>query len=51
MAAAMAVRRARVSASMRVKDWITGEGRSLHIGNHGGTHEDEMMIPLIVEEA
>ncbi|HTM58751.1 MAG TPA: alkaline phosphatase family protein [Burkholderiales bacterium] len=34
-----------------VKDWITGESRHLHIGNHGGTHEDEMMIPLIVEEA
>ncbi len=34
-----------------VKDWITGESRSLHIGNHGGTHEDEMMIPLILEEA
>jgi hypothetical protein len=32
-----------------VKDWITGEPRFLHIGNHGGTHEDEMMIPLIVE--
>src|SRR5579859_268381 len=34
-----------------VKDWITGEPRFLHIGNHGGTHEDEMSIPLIVEEA
>ncbi|MBV9189778.1 MAG: alkaline phosphatase family protein [Betaproteobacteria bacterium] len=34
-----------------VKDWITGESRHLHIGNHGGTHEDEMLIPLIVEEA
>ena len=34
-----------------VKDWITGESRHLHIGNHGGTHEDEMMIPLILEEA
>jgi hypothetical protein len=34
-----------------VKDWITGESRFLHIGNHGGTHEDEMMIPLILEEA
>ena len=33
-----------------VKDWITGEPRFLHIGNHGGTHEDEMSIPLIVEE-
>ncbi len=34
-----------------VKDWITGEPRFLHIGNHGGTHEDEMSIPLILEEA
>ena len=34
-----------------VKDWTTGESRFLHIGNHGGTHEDEMMIPLIVENA
>ena len=34
-----------------VKDWIPGEPRWLHIGNHGGTHEDEMMIPLIVENA
>ena len=33
-----------------VKDWITGEPRFLHIGNHGGTHVDEMSIPLIVEE-
>ena len=32
-----------------VKDWVTGESRHLHIGNHGGTHEDEMMIPLILE--
>ena len=34
-----------------VKDWVPGEARWLHIGNHGGTHEDEMMIPLILEEA
>jgi len=32
-----------------VKDWTTGESRHLHIGNHGGTSEDEMLIPLIVE--
>lgn len=31
-----------------VKDWVAGEARHLHIGNHGGTSEDEMMIPLIV---
>ena len=34
-----------------VKDWVPGEPRWLHIGNHGGTHEDEMLIPLILEEA
>ena len=34
-----------------VKDWVAGEARWLHIGNHGGTHEDEMLIPLILEEA
>jgi len=32
-----------------VKDWTTGESRHLHIGNHGGTSDDEMLIPLIVE--
>jgi len=32
-----------------VKDWTPGEARYLHIGNHGGTTADEMMIPLIVE--
>ncbi len=32
-----------------VKDWTAGESRHLHIGNHGGTSEDEMMIPLITE--
>jgi hypothetical protein len=32
-----------------IKDWIPGEARHLHIGNHGGASEDEMMIPLILE--
>ncbi len=32
-----------------VKDWAPGESHSLHIGNHGGTSEDEMLIPLILE--
>jgi len=32
-----------------VKDWTPGEPRHLHIGNHGGTSEDEMLIPLIAE--
>jgi len=34
-----------------IKDWTPGEARYLHIGNHGGTSEDEMMIPLITEAA
>jgi hypothetical protein len=32
-----------------IKDWLPGEPRYLHIGNHGGTSEDEMTIPLIME--
>ena len=32
-----------------VKDWTPGESHHLHIGNHGGTSEDEMLIPLILE--
>jgi hypothetical protein len=32
-----------------VKDWTAGEPRHLHVGNHGGTSEDEMLIPLIME--
>jgi hypothetical protein len=32
-----------------VKDWVTGESRFLHIGNHGGTSDDEMLIPLVME--
>jgi hypothetical protein len=31
-----------------VKDWVPGEPRHLHIGNHGGTSPDEMNIPLVV---
>lgn len=31
-----------------VKDWVTGEPRHLHIGNHGGMSEDEMKIPLVL---
>jgi len=34
-----------------IKDWTPGEARYLHIGNHGGTSENEMMIPLITEAA
>ncbi|HTP61153.1 MAG TPA: alkaline phosphatase family protein [Burkholderiales bacterium] len=31
-----------------IKDWVAGEPRHLHIGNHGGTSDDEMNIPLVV---
>lgn len=34
-----------------VKDWVSGEPRHLHIGNHGGMSEDEMNIPLVVAKA
>jgi len=34
-----------------VKDWVPGEPRHLHIGNHGGMSEDEMQIPLVVAQA
>jgi hypothetical protein len=32
-----------------IKDWVAGEARHLHVGNHGGDSEDEMLVPLIVE--
>ena len=32
-----------------LKDWLPGEPRHLHIGNHGGASEDEMTIPIILE--
>lgn len=32
-----------------VKDWVPGDPRHVHIGNHGGVTEDEMLVPLIVE--
>ncbi len=31
-----------------IKDWTPGEGRHLHIGNHGGTSEEEMRVPLVI---
>jgi hypothetical protein len=31
-----------------VKDWTPGEKRHRHVGHHGGTSEDEILIPLIV---
>ena len=34
-----------------VKDWTPGEKHHLHIGNHGGTSEEEMLVPLIVAQA
>jgi hypothetical protein len=34
-----------------VKDWLPGEPRHLHIGNHGGMSADEMFIPLVIARA
>jgi hypothetical protein len=34
-----------------VKDWTPGEPRHRHVGHHGGTSADEMLIPLIVGSA
>lgn len=34
-----------------VKDWLPGEHRTLHIGNHGGLSADEMYIPLVLARA
>jgi hypothetical protein len=34
-----------------VKDWLAGEPRHLHIGNHGGASADEMQIPLVVAKS
>jgi hypothetical protein len=34
-----------------IKDHLPGEKRHVLIGNHGGTTEDEMLIPLIVARA
>lgn len=34
-----------------VKDWLPGESRHLHIGNHGGMSPDEMYIPLVFAKA
>lgn len=34
-----------------IKDWVAGEARFLHIGNHGGTSAAEMNIPLLVARA
>ena len=34
-----------------VKDWLPGEPRHLHIGNHGGLSADEMYIPLVLARA
>ncbi|HTL25957.1 MAG TPA: alkaline phosphatase family protein [Burkholderiales bacterium] len=40
-----------MNGSYTVKDWTPGEAHHLHIGNHGGTSEDEMRIPLVVAHA
>jgi hypothetical protein len=40
-----------MSGRATVKDWMPGESRHRHIGHHGGTSADELMIPLIVGSA
>jgi hypothetical protein len=40
-----------MSGLATVKDWTPGETRHRHVGHHGGTSADEMMIPLIVGRA
>jgi hypothetical protein len=34
-----------------VKDWTPGEPRHRHVGHHGGTSADELLIPLTVGSA
>jgi hypothetical protein len=34
-----------------LKDWVPGESRHLHIGNHGGASREEMLVPLVVATA
>ncbi|MBW2969434.1 hypothetical protein KY314_04980, partial [Candidatus Woesearchaeota archaeon] len=31
-----------------IKDFILGEKKEFHIGNHGGTSKEEMFVPLIL---
>ena len=33
-----------------IKDWLPGEQRYLHVGVHGGTSAQEMLVPLVVAE-
>lgn len=37
-----------MNGNYTVKDWTPGEAHHLHIGNHGGTSEEELRIPLVV---
>jgi Type I phosphodiesterase / nucleotide pyrophosphatase len=40
-----------MNGRVTVKDWTPGEPRHRHVGHHGGTSDDEMLIPLIVGSA
>jgi Type I phosphodiesterase / nucleotide pyrophosphatase len=40
-----------MNGRVSVKDWTPGEPRHRHIGHHGGTSADEILIPLIVGSA
>ncbi len=37
-----------MNARHTIKDWTPGESRHLHVGNHGGATDDELLIPLVV---
>ncbi len=34
-----------------VRDWTPGEKHHVHIGNHGGPSDEEMLVPLVVAKA
>ncbi|HEX7249737.1 MAG TPA: alkaline phosphatase family protein [Burkholderiales bacterium] len=40
-----------MNGRVTVKDWTPGEPRHRHVGHHGGTSDEEMLIPLIVGSA
>jgi len=40
-----------MSGRHTIRDRTPGESRHRHIGNHGGTSEDEMRVPLVLARA
>lgn len=39
-----------MKANWTIKEWLPGEQRHRQIGVHGGTSEDEMIVPLVVAQ-